>query len=73
MQSLFLAAIFFFGLRLGIAGTSIRDLVVAAVGLKAYRALFSIASLARRALCFSRILHVLKRLATSRALPLETI
>jgi uncharacterized membrane protein len=44
MLSLFLAAIFFAGLHLGISGTAIRDRLVAALSLNAYRGLFSIAS-----------------------------
>jgi len=46
MLSLVLAAIYFTGLHLGIAGTPVRDRLVAAVGLNAYRGLFSAASLA---------------------------
>jgi uncharacterized membrane protein len=45
MLSLTLAAIFFAGIHLGIAGTAIRDRAVAAVGQNAYRVVFSIASL----------------------------
>jgi uncharacterized membrane protein len=45
MLSLILAAIFFAGIHLGIAGTTVRDRAVAALGLGGYRALFSIASL----------------------------
>jgi uncharacterized membrane protein len=45
MLLLVLAAIFFAGLHLGIAGTSMRDRLVAALGLNAYRGLFSAASL----------------------------
>ncbi len=46
MLSLTLAAIYFAGIHLGIAGTALRDRAVAAVGQNAYRAIFSIASLA---------------------------
>jgi uncharacterized membrane protein len=45
MLSLFLGAIFFVGLHLGIAGSSIRGRLAAALGLNAYRGLFSAASL----------------------------
>lgn len=44
MLSLVLAALFFAGIHLGIAGTTLRDRLVAALG-SAYRAVFSIASL----------------------------
>jgi uncharacterized membrane protein len=46
MPSLVLAALFFAGLHLGIAGTSIRDRFTAALGVNMYRALFSLASIA---------------------------
>jgi len=46
MLSLVLAAIFFAGIHLGIAGTTWRDRAVAALGEGAYRAAFSIVSLA---------------------------
>jgi uncharacterized membrane protein len=46
MLSLSLAAIYFAGLHLGIAGTSVRDRLVAAIGTGPYRAVFSAASLA---------------------------
>ena len=46
MLSLVLAAIFFAGIHLGIAGTTLRDRAVAALGEVPYRAVFSIASLA---------------------------
>jgi uncharacterized membrane protein len=46
MLSLVLAAIFFAGLHLGVAGTSVRGRAVAALGQNAYRAIFSVASLA---------------------------
>ncbi|HUZ92318.1 MAG TPA: NnrU family protein [Methylocella sp.] len=46
MLSLILAAIFFAGIHLGIAGTKLRDRAVAAVGQNTYRVVFSIASLA---------------------------
>jgi uncharacterized membrane protein len=46
MLSLSLAAIYFAGLHLGIAGTSVRDRLVAAIGAGPYRAAFSAASLA---------------------------
>src|SRR5215831_10686815 len=45
MLSLLLAAIFFAGIHLGVAGTTWRDRAVAALGERAYRAAFSIASL----------------------------
>lgn len=44
MLSLILAALFFAGIHLGIAGTRLRDRAVAALGLGGYRGLFSIAS-----------------------------
>lgn len=46
MLSLILAAIFFAGIHLGIAGTKMRDRLTAVLGEGAYRAAFSIASLA---------------------------
>jgi uncharacterized membrane protein len=46
MLFLVLAAIFFAGIHLGVAGTTWRDRAVAALGEGAYRAVFSIASLA---------------------------
>ena len=46
MLSLILAAIFFAGIHLGIAGTTLRDRAVARLGQNAYRAVFSMASLA---------------------------
>ena len=46
MLFLVLAAIFFAGIHLGIAGTMWRDRAVATLGESAYRATFSIASLA---------------------------
>ena len=46
MPFLVLAAIFFAGIHLGVAGTTWRDRAVAALGEGAYRAVFSIASLA---------------------------
>lgn len=46
MLSLILAAIFFAGLHLGIAGTTLRDGAVARLGQNAYRVVFSMASLA---------------------------
>jgi uncharacterized membrane protein len=46
MLSLILAAIFFAGIHLGVAGTTLRDRAVAALGQNAYRAIFSLASLA---------------------------
>jgi uncharacterized membrane protein len=45
MLSLVLAAIFFAGIHLGVAGTTWRDRAVAALGEGVYRAAFSIASL----------------------------
>jgi uncharacterized membrane protein len=44
MASLVLAAFFFAGIHLGIAGTRLRDSVIGAIG-RAYRAVFSMASL----------------------------
>jgi uncharacterized membrane protein len=44
MLSLLLAAIFFAGIHLGVAGTTIRDRAVAALGQNGYRVAFSIAS-----------------------------
>lgn len=46
MVSLFLAALFFAGIHLGIAGTRLRDRAVAAFGANGYRIAFSLASLA---------------------------
>ncbi|MBO0733879.1 MAG: NnrU family protein [Methylocapsa sp.] len=46
MLSLILAAIFFTGIHLGIAGTRVRDRAVELIGQNAFRALFSIASAA---------------------------
>jgi len=46
MLFLVLAAIFFAGIHLGVAGTTWRDRAVAVLGEGAYRAVFSIASLA---------------------------
>lgn len=46
MLSLSLAAMYFAGLHLGIAGTSVRDRLVATIGTGRYRAVFSAASLA---------------------------
>jgi uncharacterized membrane protein len=43
--SLVLAAIFFAGIHLGIAGTTLRDRVIAAVGENGYRGAFAVASL----------------------------
>ena len=45
MISLILAALFFAGIHLGVAGTRLRDAIVGAIG-NGYRALFSVASLA---------------------------
>jgi uncharacterized membrane protein len=45
MLSLILAALFFASIHLGVAGTRLRDVIVGAIG-RAYRVLFSIASLA---------------------------
>jgi uncharacterized membrane protein len=42
--SLVLAAIFFTGLHLGVAGTTLRDHVVAALGQAGYQGAFSLAS-----------------------------
>ena len=44
MPSLLLAAIFFAGIHLGIAGTTVRDRATAALGESAYRVAFSLAS-----------------------------
>ena len=44
MLSLLLAAIFFTGLHLGVAGTTIRDRAIAALGQNGYRVAFSIAT-----------------------------
>jgi hypothetical protein len=46
MLSLALSAICFAGIHLGIAGTPLRDRAIAALGEDAYRAVFSIVSLA---------------------------
>jgi uncharacterized membrane protein len=46
MLSLLLGAICFAGIHLGVAGTTLRDSVIAALGDVAYRAVFSIVSLA---------------------------
>jgi uncharacterized membrane protein len=46
MLSLILGAICFTGIHLGIAGTRLRDSAIAALGEDAYRAVFSIVSLA---------------------------
>lgn len=44
MLSLLLAAIFFAGIHLGVAGTTIRDCAIAALGQSGYRVAFSIAT-----------------------------
>ena len=44
MLSLVLAAIFFTGLHLGLAGTTLRDRAVAALGQAGYRGAFALAS-----------------------------
>jgi uncharacterized membrane protein len=44
MVSLLLAAIFFAGIHLGVAGTTIRDRAIAALGQSGYRVAFSIAT-----------------------------
>ena len=44
MLSLLLAAIFFAGIHLGVAGTTIRDRAIAALGQSGYRVAFSIAT-----------------------------
>ena len=44
MLSLLLAAIFFTGIHLGVAGTTVRDRAIAALGQSGYRAAFSIAT-----------------------------
>jgi uncharacterized membrane protein len=46
MFSLFVAAIFFAGIHLGVSGTDMRDRLVAKIGQPAYMILFSLASLA---------------------------
>ena len=46
MLSLVLAALFFAGIHLGIAGTTLRDRAIAWLGERGYRGVFSIASLA---------------------------
>jgi uncharacterized membrane protein len=46
MASLLLAALFFIGIHLGIAGTTLRDRAIALLGRGGYMALFSLASLA---------------------------
>ncbi len=46
MVSLVLAALFFGGIHLGIAGTRLRDRIVGAIGTRAYLAAFSLASIA---------------------------
>ena len=46
MASLLLAALFFIGIHLGIAGTTLRDHAIAMLGRGGYMALFSLASLA---------------------------
>ena len=46
MLSLLLGAICFAGIHLGVAGTTLRDSAIAALGEVAYRAVFSIVSLA---------------------------
>jgi uncharacterized membrane protein len=45
MISLIIAALFFAGIHLGVAGTRLRDAIIGAIG-NGYRALFSVASLA---------------------------
>ena len=45
MLSLVLGAICFAGIHLGVAGTTLRDRAIAALGEGAYRAVFSIDSL----------------------------
>jgi uncharacterized membrane protein len=47
--SLLLAAIFFAGIHLGVAGTTIRDRAIAALGQSGYRVAFSIATVVRLA------------------------
>ncbi len=44
MTSLLLAALFFAGIHLGVAGTTLRDRVTGAIGERAYQAVFSVAS-----------------------------
>jgi uncharacterized membrane protein len=44
--SLALAAVFFAGIHLGVAGTGVRDRIVAAIGERPYMAVFSVASAA---------------------------
>jgi uncharacterized membrane protein len=45
MSSLILAAVFFAGIHLGVAGTTIRDRLIAIIGRRGYLAAFSVASL----------------------------
>jgi uncharacterized membrane protein len=46
MTSVILAAVFFAAIHLGVAGTTLRDRIVGAIGQRAYQAVFSIASAA---------------------------
>ncbi len=46
MLSLLLAGLFFIALHIGVAGTTLRDRVVAAIGARAYMVVFSLASVA---------------------------
>lgn len=46
MASLFLAALFFIGIHLGVSGTTLRDRAVARIGLRGYMVAFSAASVA---------------------------
>jgi uncharacterized membrane protein len=46
MTSVILAALFFAAIHLGVAGTTLRDRIVGAVGERAYQAVFSLASAA---------------------------
>ena len=46
MTSLFLAALFFIGIHLGLSGTTLRDRLVSAIGLRSYMVVFSLGSVA---------------------------
>jgi uncharacterized membrane protein len=46
MASLIVAALFFIAIHLGVSGTTVRDAIVARLGLRAYMVIFSLASLA---------------------------
>ena len=57
MLSLLLAAIFFIAIHLGVAGTRLRDRLIAALGERGYRGLFSLASLAGLAWLILAYIH----------------